>query len=286
MARNRRKRDRIAVKVDTGLAELVPDPDRPRAYTLWLEGTPQSHVDLDDPTYLEFEYVRRMASAIDLVAPRRQPIRVLHLGGGGLTLARYVAVTRSGSEQRVVEVDAALVDLVRKSLPWPAHYRLRVRVGNAREVLATMRDDSYDVIIGDVFISACTPAHLTTVEFASEVARVLRPGGMYLVNIADGPPMSYTRRQVATVREVFGETCLIAEGKLLRGRRYGNVVLAASQTALPVPELTRRAAGDWFPARVLYGEELDSFIGGAQSIADRHALPSPPPPEGFFDQAM
>ncbi len=54
---------------DTGLAELVPDPDRSGSWTLLLDGVPQSHVDLTDPTHLEFEYVRRLAAAIDLVAP-------------------------------------------------------------------------------------------------------------------------------------------------------------------------------------------------------------------------
>jgi len=276
----------MAVQVDTGLAELARDPDRARSFTLLLDGTPQSHVDLDDPTHLEFEYVRRMASAVDLAAPRRQPLRVLHLGGGALTLPRYVAKTRRGSSQRVVEIDAALVELVRKCLPWPPDHRLRVRVGDAREVLATMRDDSYDLIVGDVFVSACTPAHLTTVEFVAEVARVLRPGGSYLVNIADGPPLAYTRCQVATVGEVFTQVCLIADAKLLRGRRYGNVVLVASRVDLPVAGLARRAAGDWFPARVVHGEELDRFTSGAQVVLDANARPSTPPPPGFFDAVV
>src|SRR5690242_15338252 len=91
--------------VGTGLAELVPDRDRGTAWTLLLDGAPQSYVDLADPAYLEFEYVRRMAAAIDLIAPPGQPLRALHLGGGGLTLPRYVAATRPGSPQRAVEID-------------------------------------------------------------------------------------------------------------------------------------------------------------------------------------
>jgi spermidine synthase len=76
--------------------ELVPDPDRPRAWTLVVDGTPQSHVDLDDPRHLEFEYMRRLGHLIDLAAPPARPLRVLHLGAGALTLARYVAATRPG----------------------------------------------------------------------------------------------------------------------------------------------------------------------------------------------
>jgi spermidine synthase len=268
----------VAARVDSGLAELSPDPDRPHSYTLLVDGAPQSHVDLTDPTHLEFEYVRRMAIVLDLAAPAGKPLRVLHLGGGALTLPRYVAATRPGSTQRVVEVDAALVELVRRELPWPADPRLRVRVGDARQVLATCHDAAYDLIVADVFAGARTPAHLTSVEFAAEAARVLRPDGRYLVNIADGPPLRHARAQVATVRSVLPEGCLIADSAVLRGRRYGNLVLVAGRTAPPVAELTRRAAGDWFPGRVLYGAELDRFVGGARVVDDATARPSAPPP--------
>ena len=199
----RRDTDRTAVQVDGGLAELVPDPDRPGSYTLLLDGAPQSHVDLDDPTHLEFEYVRRIASAVDLAGPAGTPLRVLHLGGGALTLPRYIAVRRPGSAQRVVEVDGALVELVRRELPLPGQARVRVRVDDARAALATMRDASFDLVVADVFAGARTPAHLTSVEFAAEAARVLAPGGQLLVNISDGPPLRYARAQVATVRAVL-----------------------------------------------------------------------------------
>jgi spermidine synthase len=282
----KRATDRVAAEVDTGLAELVPDPDRPRSFTLLLDGAPQSHVDLDDPTHLEFEYVRRMAAAVDLAAPAGRPLRVLHLGGGALTLPRYVGRTRPGSGQRVVEIDGRLVELVRQSLPWPADPRLRVRVGDARAAIESARDASYDLIVADVFAGARTPAHLTSVEFAGEVARVLAPDGGYLVNIADGPPLRYARAQVATVRTVLPRCCLVTDGAVLRGRRYGNLVLIAGRTELPIAELTRRAAGDWFPGRVLHGDELDRFAAGAPVVRDSTARPSSPPPPGTFGVAL
>lgn len=270
------------VRVDTGEAELVPDADRPRSFTLLLDGAPQSHVDLADPTHLEFEYVRRLAAALDLVAPAGAPLRVLHLGGGALTLPRYVQATRPGSTQRVAEVDAALVDLVRRELPWPADTRLKVRVADARATLGATRDGSYDVVVADVFSGARTPAHLTSVEYTAEVARVLHPGGWYLANVADGPPLRHARAQVATVRTVLPRACLIGDAAVLRGRRYGNLVLVAGRVEPPVPELTRRAAGDWFPGRVVAGDELDRFAGGAAVVRDADATDSTPPPPGIF----
>ncbi|BCB82547.1 fused MFS/spermidine synthase [Phytohabitans flavus] len=282
MAGGRRAADRVSARVDSGQADLVPDPDRARAFTLVLDGAPQSYVDLDDPTYLDFEYVRRMAMAVDLAAPPRQPLRALHLGGGALSLPRYVATTRPGSAQRVVEIDGALVDLVRRELPWPKDPLLRVRVADARAALESSRDASYDLVVSDVFAGARTPAHLASVEFAQQVARVLAPAGTYLVNVADGPPLAYAKGQVATVRAALPHACLMADSTVLRGRRYGNLVVVAGHAEPPIPELTRRVAGDWFPGRLIHGDELSRFTHGAKVVDDASAQPSNPPPVSFW----
>jgi spermidine synthase len=262
-----------------GRVELLRDADRRAAWMLLVDGVPQSHVDLDDPGYLDFEYVRRLGHVIDTAAPPGQPLRVLHLGAGALTLARYVAATRPGSPQLAVEVDAALVDLVRLNLPLR---RVRVRVGDARAVLERLRAASYDVVIVDVFAGGRTPAHLTSVEFAAAARRVLSDGGVFAVNVADGAPLVHARAQVATVWAVFPQVALMAEAGVLRGRRFGNLVLVASTEPLPVDTLTRLAAGDPMPARVLHGEELTRFAAGAKPVLDSNASPSPAPPAEAF----
>src|SRR5205085_7626995 len=136
------------------VATLVPDARRPAGWTLLVDGVPQSYVDLDDPRYLEFEYVRRLACVVDAAAPRGVPLRVLHLGGGGLTLPRYVAATRPGSRQRVVEIDADLVALVRRELPLPAGSGIRIHTGDARDGLGRIADGVLDLVIADVFDGA------------------------------------------------------------------------------------------------------------------------------------
>ncbi|MCA2213393.1 spermidine synthase [Jidongwangia harbinensis] len=283
MGRRRQDRERAerqVVAVASGLAELVPDPDRSTGWTLLIDGTPQSHLDLADPTHLEFEYVRRIGTVIDLIAPPGAPLRVLHLGGGALTLPRYVAATRPGSAQRVVEIDGPLVELVRRALPTDPRIRLKVRVGDAREVLTGARDGGYDLVVLDVFAGARTPAHLASVEFMHEVARVLSPAGTLVANVADGPPLRYARAQVATIRAALPQACLVADAAVLRGRRFGNLVVLAGRTPPPVADLTRRAAGDWFPGRV--ETDLDRFTGGAAPVTDATAVASPAPPEELF----
>ncbi|AVZ73198.1 spermine synthase [Streptomyces lunaelactis] len=272
----------VVEQVDGGCAELIPDRERPRAWTLLLDGAPQSHVDLDDPMYLSFEYQRRLGHIADLAAPPGRPLQVVHLGGGAFTLARYVAATRPRSTQQIVELDAALVQLVRKHLPLDPTARIRVRSGDARDGLGKIPDGWADLLIADVFGGARTPAHLTSTEFLAEVRRVLKPGGFYAGNLADGPPLAHLRAQVATAAVVFPELALAADPTVLRARRFGNAVLLASDVPLPVAELTRRVASDPHPGRVEHGRELADFTGGAAPVTDASAKPSPAPPPAVF----
>ncbi|MGW2028773.1 MULTISPECIES: spermidine synthase [Streptomyces] len=268
--------------VDGGLAQLVPDPDRARAWTLLIDGAPQSHVDLDDPAYLSFEYQRRLGHVIDLAAPPGKPVHAVHLGGGALTLARYVAATRPRSTQQVVERDESLVRLVRRELPLDPGARIRVRATDARAGLAKVPDGWADLVVADVFSGARTPAHLTSTEFLDEVRRALKPSGVYTANLADGPPLAHLRGQIATAAARFAELALIADAAVLRGKRFGNAVLVASDLPLPLAELTRRAASDPHPGRVEHGRQLTDFTGGAVPVTDEAAVASPAPPPSVF----
>ncbi|MFG2892726.1 spermidine synthase [Streptomyces sp. NPDC048248] len=286
MAKNRRGRggpETVEETVDGGLAQLRPDRDRPRGFTLLIDGAPQSHVDLDDPAYLDFAYQRRLGHLVDLAAPSGKPLQVVHLGGGALTMARYVAATRPRSTQQVVEIDAPLVQLVRRVLPLESGWRIRVRGGDARAGLAKVPDGWADLIIADVFSGARTPAHLTSAEFVGEVRRALRPGGWYAANLADGPPLRFLRGQIATVHTIFPELCLTADPAVLRGKRFGNAILLAADGQLPFADLTRRAATDPQAGRVEHGRALLDFTGGAAAVTDDTAVASPPPPPEVFD---
>ncbi|THA23422.1 spermidine synthase-like protein [Streptomyces sp. RKND-216] len=268
--------------VGGGTAKLLPDVDRRRAWMLTVDGAPQSYVDLDDPLHLEFEYVRRLAHVLDLAGPEGAPLDVLHLGGGGLTLPRYAAHTRPGSRQRVVESDAELSALVAEFLPLPAGAGTAVEAADARAALESSPPASADVVVADVFGGNRVPPQMTTVGCARAAARALRPGGIYAANLADAAPFGFLGSQIATWRAAFTRVCVVAEPAVLRGRRFGNVLLLASDGELPPPLLARRTAADPFPARVVPGAELEALRGGAIPVQEDAAAPSPVPPEGSF----
>ncbi len=266
-------------------AVITPDRWIPGAYTLTVDGTPQSHVDLEDPTRLFFEYVQRMGHVIDQLGLPGEPLTAVHLGAGALTLPRYIEATRPGSRQQVIELESDLVDLVREELPWSPRASIRIRHGDAREVLGRLPAGlrgAVDLVIVDVFSGARTPAHVTSVEFYRLAAALLAPDGVLLANIADGPGLAFARGQAATLREAVGDVAALAETQVLKGRRFGNVVLAASTRPLPLDWLPRLLAAGPHPAKVVAGEELRAFIAGAPVVTDQTAVPSPPPAKSVF----
>ncbi|GIF04172.1 spermidine synthase [Actinoplanes siamensis] len=240
-----------------GVTELVPDPARARGWTLLVDGVPQSYVDLADPEHLEFPYVALIARSLRAWARTAVPGSVLHLGGGALTVPRLAARWWPAAAQTVVEIDRELVDLVLREIP-PAQ-PVEIVVGDARQTVETTPDARYDVIVADVFNGAATPPHLGTVEYARELRRVLRPGGLLVMNVTDVPPMAATRIQVATVAAAFAEVGLLGEVPVLRGRRAGNVIVLAG--SVPV---VRTGRGE----RLLREGELVVFSSGTRPRTD------------------
>lgn len=264
-------------------ARIVPDPDRADSFYLYVGESEQSHVDLADPARLEFDYIRYLSYVLDEAAPSGEPIRVLHLGAGALTLPRYVAVTRPGSYQQAVDIDADLVALVREELPLPRRTKVKVRLGDAREQLAAAPDDCYDAIVLDVYADHVTPGHLTTVEFLRDAARVLRAGGTFLMNAGDGGRQAYARAMAATFGEVFAYGCLLTGSTVLRGRRFGNLVLCGSDRPFDDVAIARRAARDVFPTAYLDAGEFAGYAKGAPVNTDGDAVASPAPPGLWTD---
>jgi spermidine synthase len=248
-------------------ANVVVDETQPTGRVLVLDRLRHSYVDTDDPTHLEFAYVRSIAVGIDAVFPSTDPLAVLHVGAGGMTLPRYLAQTRPGSTGRVLEIDEGVLTLVRQRMG-PEPPGVDVTVGDARVGLAQQPGDAYDVVIGDAFGSVAVPWHLATKEAVEQVRRVLRPGGVYALNVIDQPPLALLRAQVATVGAVFDDVIVISEPATFRGEEGGNSVLLASDAPLPVDRL-RDLLDDRDPALgVLDGPSLDAFVGGAAVLTD------------------
>ena len=249
--------------------EIVPD--RRAGWLVLLDGYPQSHVNLDDPLDLAFEYVALAAAAIDALFPWSGRLRVTHVGGAGLTLPRWIATTRPGSPQIVLEPNAALTAAVRAELPLPRGHRIRVRAVDGVAGVAALGDESADLLIIDAFEAGRIPAELGALPFLTDCARVLAPDGLVLVNIADEPDGRYDDRVAAGLRAAgLVHTVLLATTDIAKGRRFGNRILLASARSIDAAALSRHVRHLPWPARVFPPRPARPFTEDAQ--------PSPQPP--------
>ena len=259
--------------------EILP-ADRAGAFVLRMDGMDQSYVDLLDPTRLVFDYVRRIGDVIDAHSPAGEPLRVLHVGGAGLTLPRYVAATRPGSAQVVLEPDGALVAEVRSRLPLPPRCGIRIRLAEGRAGIAAVRDASQDLMVVDAFAQGRMPATLAADAFWDQARRVLCPTGRLVVNLVDDAPFRHARRVIAAIRTTFEQAAVTAEAATLRGRRQGNLVVVGWSTPADgtvVTALTRAAARSGAPYRVLDPRAVSDTLGGGRPFTDADAEPGPVP---------
>ena len=256
-------------EIDTGTCELVRDTLTANGWTIEVNGVPSSHIDMDDPSQLDFEYMRAMAGLVRHHSFSDTRLRALHLGGGACTLARYFAAEYPDARQVVVELDGKLAELVREWFDLPRAPLLRIRVGEARAVTETLTADSRDLIVRDVFAGAVTPASLATVEFTEHVRRVLAPGGIYVVNCGDTRDLTLAKREAATIGSIFPNTVIIADPAMLKGRRYGNVVIAGCDVPLgEEPALARELLGGGVPAQVWLDERVRAFARDSKPLRD------------------
>jgi spermidine synthase len=255
-------------------ARVQADPERPTGRVLVLDTLRHSYVDLADQQHLEFAYVRGMGAALDAAAPPGRPLEALFLGGGGFTLPRFLAAARPGSRSLVYEIDRDVVALDRRRLALrtgPAE-GIDARVGDARLGLFATAARTRDVVVGDAFGQISVPWHLTTREVVAQVRSVLRPGGLYLLNVIDYPPLAFARAEIATVAAVFPSVAVVATRDALAGHAGGNLVVLASTVELPVPGIRAALARRAPELALLSGAGgVAAFAGDAQPLTDDHA---------------
>jgi spermidine synthase len=258
-------------------ALLIPDLAYRRAFTLRVGRTDQSYVDLDDPLRLEFDYVQRLADIVDSVAEPGQRLCVVHVGGAAMTLPRYVAATRPTSAQVVLEPDIELTAFIRQHLPLHTRSGIKVRGTDGRSGIAELRDGYADLMIIDAFVGARVPAELTTGDFLVDARRALSERAVIIINVTDRGPLDYAKRVLAGVRLSFPHVLLCTEASTLKGRRFGNVIIAGGATPMPHAAIAERAGRPPFPYRVLHGARLKQLLADSVPFSDADAEESPEP---------
>ena len=246
---------------------VVDDPENASGRTLVLDDLRHSYVDLDDPTDLRFWYIQRIVDGIEVMTPSGD-IDIVHLGAGALTIPRYLRETRPGSDQVVLEIDPDLLGIVEDELGFAPGPDVTVEIGDGRLSLAELGSDSADVVVGDAFGSRAVPWQLATEEFVDDVHRVLRPGGLYAVNIIDAPARRFLRAEAATFAEVFQHVVVILGPNVVAGGS-GNSVVLASDTPIDTGALADRITAAGLGGEVVI--DTAAFVAGARVLRDELA---------------
>ncbi|WP_243858909.1 fused MFS/spermidine synthase [Actinomyces sp. ZJ308] len=225
------------VRTSFATAELAA---RDTGVLLMLDGAESSFLGLRDPAHLDFEYHQQMDAVLTALRGEGGPVRALHLGGAGCALARAWDTTRPGSQQVAVEIDEILAARVRAWFDLPRSPRLRIRVGDAAEVVSGLRPGQWDVVVRDVFNGGSVPASCRSREFLTSCLEALAPGGLLLVNTSS-VPRAQAGAEIEALREALGAgssgLVIVADPAAVRGRRRGNLVLVARREPFTGPEL-------------------------------------------------
>ncbi|MBY5160877.1 fused MFS/spermidine synthase [Salsipaludibacter albus] len=259
-------------------ARVEVDPERSTGRVLWLDTLRHSYVDVEDPTHLEFTYAQTMSDVLATIAPEGEALDVTHVGGAGMSLPRYLRETRPGTQSTVLELDPLMTEIAVEELAWEPGPDVEVLHGDARLRLDEVPEGSQDLVIGDAFGGVSVPWHLATEEFVTAIHDVLRPGGVYALNMIDYQPLGFARAELATLAAVFDHVAVLAPPERLTGESGGNFILVGSDEPLPVTEMLARntSRGDdeqalWTEGSTVDGVTLEDFVGDARVLTDDFA---------------
>lgn len=202
---------------------------------LVLDGVVQS-TDADEFIYHE-GIVHPACYAAAAVAPMRD---ALILGGGEGACLREALRWRSVQNVTMVDIDAEVVAACREHLP--QHHRgafddprVTLAYGDAVEFLRSVPDASVDVVVSDMTdpVEDGPSTFCFTVEYFTEIARVLRPHGVLAVQAGPASPIEVAlhAKVIRTLRAVFTSAIPYAVDAPCYGRDLG-FILASNQDLL------------------------------------------------------
>ncbi len=174
---------------------------------LILDNLIHSINDVNDPAFLDYDYIRIYEELVSWQMNSRSSVDALFIGGGGYTFPRYMEAKYAGARIDVVEIDPEVTRVVYEYLGLPRSTTIRSFNEDGRWFVMNSKDKGrYDFIFGDAFNDLSIPYHLTTKEFNQQMKELLKPDGFLIANLIDSVTEGlFLPSYIRTLEEVFGK---------------------------------------------------------------------------------
>jgi len=237
---------------------------------LILDRLVHSFTSLDDPAMLVYVYEQIYAEVTAYQAGRVNHLRALFIGGGGYTFPRYMEAFYPDSELHVIEIDPGVTQVAYDMLGLRRDTAIVTYNEDARLFLKEDPEQSYDLILGDAFNDFSVPYHLTTREFNDRVRAWLADGGLYIVNIIDGPGGDFLRAYVHTMRQTFRYVYVAPTVASWREAPRSTFVIIGIDTPL---DLAAFEADAYLTRMLMSAQDVDALLeeGRLVTLTDQYA---------------
>ena len=240
--------------------------------SLVLDHLVHSYTDLNDPLYIEYEYIRIYEELVRWQAKKRGAFRSLFLGGGGYTFPRFIEAKYPKAEIHVVEIDPEITRVAQKHLGVPENTKIRSFNEDGRWFVMNCKEKgSYDFIFGDAFNDLSIPYHLTTKEFAMQMKGLLKPDGVLMANVIDSfKKGAFMPSYIRTLEEVFGKgnVHLITLSSDYDRIGISTFVVVASPQKLDMDDFVRavKKKGGEMTSHVMSQDQLQEYLKERYSV--------------------
>jgi len=237
------------------------------ADALVLDNLIHSINDLNNPLYLDYEYIRIYDEVVRWQISRSSSMNALFIGGGGYTFPRCLEIMHPQAQIDVVEIDPEITKVVHDYLGVPRNSRIRSFNEDGRWFVMNSQDQGkYDVIVGDAFNDLSIPYHLTTQEFAVQMAALLKPDGILMANVIDSFKKGlFMPSYIRTLEEAFGKgnVHLVFHKPDYENAGISTCIILASKQPLNMADFvafTRGQKGAGMMSNVVPPERLQQYL--------------------------
>ncbi len=124
-------------------------------------------------------------------------------GGGAYTLPRAIISNSPLAKIVVAEIDPAVTQMAKEKL-YVNTEGMNIVHEDARLVLRSFENNSFDVLVVDVFHDISVPYHLLTEEFIQSIQVKLKPDGLLMANLVDiFPNPRLVKAYIKTLQTTF-----------------------------------------------------------------------------------